>query len=948
MDLSQHYQLPFFDANGFQRKRCPSCDMHFWTLDPDTELCGDPPCVEYSFIGSPITDKAFDLAGMRERFLGYMEANGHERVRRQPVAARWRDDIYLNIASISNYQPHVTGGQIPPPANPLTVSQPCIRLNDLDSVGRSGRHLTQFEMMAHHCFNYPKGHRFAPKEAAGLDKLYFKDHTVELCHGLLDALGIDETSVTYKENPWAGGGNAGPAFEVLTHGLELATLVFMQWETDPQGEIQVKGDTYSEMDLQIVDTGYGLERFVWASQGTPTIYEAVVPHAVEKLSEEVDLAVRQDPAFAPILAEHAKLSCILDVDTGQKLRALRQEVAQRLGERGIDVTADELGRRLAPLEAVYAVADHTRCLTFMLGDGIVPSNVRAGYLARLLIRKSLRLLQSIDAEIPLYEIVRTHLEELRDDYPELWEARRTMEEVLELETDRFNETLARGRRLVQREVKDLDDGKGLGIPRLVELYDSHGMPPEIVQDVAQDAGVEIDVPDDFYARVADLHSTETLEEETEQAPPDLPSTERLYYQEATAKDFNATVLWSEQIPEDEREAHAVADDDPPSHRVILDQTCFYPEGGGQPADQGFLFVREETRRVIDVQSWGELIVHHLDGPIKVGEAVRGQIDWGRRQALTKNHTATHIIGGAARSVLGGHVWQSGAQKGTERSRLDVTHYQRISDEELREMETLANLMVLEGRPVEKVWMDRVEAEKKYGFILYQGGVPPGDDIRVVRIPEFDVQACGGTHAGTTGELGLIKIFRTERIQDGVERIEFAAGLSALREIQSREDILKASAETFDVPIEELPRTSQRFFDEWKAYRKEADELRKTVAKQRLGSLREEAETVGEIELVVARVDIDLDDLVTAVGELIEQPGTVAIVGGIHEGNAGLVAARSSDVDLDARELSQAGGRKLGGGGGGSPELARAGGPEADNIDEALAAAGEAAREQLGS
>ena len=141
MDLSQHYQLPFFEEQGFARKQCESCGLFFWSQDPSETLCGDPPCVEYSFIGSPITQREFDLHGMRERFLSYLESQGHERVRRQPVAARWRDDIYLNIASISNYQPHVTGGRIPPPANPLAVSQPCIRLNDLDSVGRSGRHL---------------------------------------------------------------------------------------------------------------------------------------------------------------------------------------------------------------------------------------------------------------------------------------------------------------------------------------------------------------------------------------------------------------------------------------------------------------------------------------------------------------------------------------------------------------------------------------------------------------------------------------------------------------------------------------------------------------------------------------------------------------------------------------------------------------------------------------
>jgi len=933
MDRSHEYELGFFDAEGFTRNQCSSCEAYFWTLDPDRELCGDPPCEEYSFIGSPITDESYGLKEMRERFLGFFESNAHERVRPQPTVARWRDDIYLNIASISNYQPHVTGGNVPPPANPLAVSQPCIRLNDVDSVGRSGRHLTMFEMMGHHCFNYDEDHPFRRQGQAGdADDYYFKERTTELCHEFLETLGVDPTSVTYKENPWAGGGNAGPAFEVLTHGLELATLVFMQWEADPSGSIEVKGDTYSPMDLQIVDTGYGLERFAWASQGTPTIYESVVDDVVDQLTAHAGVDPREDPKTAEILAEHAKLSCILEVDTGAKLKNLRSEVADRLADRGIDVAAEGLAERLEPLEHIYAIADHTRCLSFMLGDGIVPSNAEAGYLARLLTRKSLRLMQQVGIEAPIYDVVETHLEDLRDDHEHLWESRDQIQQMLEQETRKFEDTLDRGRRLVKRELEQQD---ALSSDRLVELYDSHGMPPEIVQDVAEEQGVTVDIPDDFYAHVSELHAQEEDEvENTGPEPPDLPETERLYYDDATVKDFTATVLWCGPDPVDEGQG------------VILDQTAFYPEGGGQPADEGFIFVREEAVPVEDVQNWGGLVVHQVPDEVKVGETVRGQVDWGRRQSLTKNHTATHIIGGAARSVLGSHVWQSGAQKKPERSRLDITHHKRITEEELREIETLANLMVLEGRPIDKTWIDRGTAEQKYGFVLYQGGVPDDDEIRVVRIPGFDVQACGGTHVGSTGELGLVKVFRSERVQDGVERLEFAAGLAAVKQVQAREDLLQEAAEVFEVPIEELPDTSERFFEEWKEYKKQAESLRAQLARERLGSLMDEAETVGPGQLVAARLDLELDDLVKAAGDLTSEDDVVAVVGGVHEGNPGLVVAASENLDVDARELVNAGASKLGGGGGGSPQLARAGGPNADRMDEAIEAAEEAAQRAL--
>jgi len=941
MDLASHYELEFFDEHGFLRKQCPSCGGHYWTLDPDRESCGDPPCQEYTFLGDPFTEASFDLPEMRDRFLSYLEANGHERVRPNPVVARWRDDVFLNIASIANYQPQVTGGDCPPPANPLAVSQPCIRLEDVDSVGRSGRHLTMFEMMAHHCFNYPEGHPFRRRGDAGdPDAYYWKERTVDLCHGFLDAIGVPLDTVTYKENPWAGGGNAGPAFEVLTNGLEVSTLVFMQWSQDADGPVQVKGDAYSDMDLTIVDTGYGLERFVWASQGSPTIYESVFPGTVDMLVEEAGSDPREDPKVERILAEHAKLSCVLDVDTGDKLFNLRQEVADRLADRGIEVTASELERKLAPLEAIYAVADHTRCLAFMLGDGIVPSNVRDGYLARLLVRKSLRLMDEAGIEVDLYDVVETHLERMRDDFGHLWDARDQIEEMLDLETERFEETLSRGRRLVRREIEEAG-AEALTTDRLLELYDSHGMPPEIVEDVVEDQGVDLDVPDDFYARVSERHDTAAPgeDEDTRPDPPDLPATDRLFYDDATVKDFTATVLWSGQGPDHEDLTG-----------VVLDQTHFYPEGGGQPADEGFLFVRENAVPVRDVQTWGDLVVHYVDADreVKNGETLRGKVDWGRRQALTKNHTATHLIGGAARSVLGDHAWQTGAQKGTDRSRLDITHYRRIGEEELREIETLANMMVLEGRTVEKTWMDRDDAEQRYGFVLYQGGVPDSDEIRTVRVPEFDVQACGGTHVNSTGELGLVKVFRTERVQDGVERLEFAAGLAALKEVQSREDLLQDVAEVFEVPIQELPSTSERFFQEWKRYKKEAEELREELAKHRLDGLAGEAELVGDAQLVATRLDLALDDLVAAAGDLVEEPGHVAIIGGVDDGDAGIVAARSDDLAgrVDARDLADAGGSVLGGGGGGSPQLARAGGPDADATDEAVEAAADRAREAL--
>ncbi|HUK93216.1 MAG TPA: alanine--tRNA ligase-related protein, partial [Methanomicrobiales archaeon] len=276
--LEDEYLLDYFRDKGLERRICASCGSAFWTRDPERTLCGDAPCEPYNFIGDPVF-RPHTIEAMREAFLSFFERNGHARIDRYPVVARWRDDIYLTIASIADFQPFVTSGVVPPPANPLTISQPCIRLNDLDSVGRSGRHLTLFEMMAHHAFN-TEG-----------NEVYWKDRTVELCDEFLASLGADLPRVTYKEHPWIGGGNAGPSVEVLIGGLEVATLVFMslgRQKTTEKG-IDLNSEMYYPMKLRIVDTGYGLERFVWASKGSPTIYDAVFPEMVSSVMSAAGL-----------------------------------------------------------------------------------------------------------------------------------------------------------------------------------------------------------------------------------------------------------------------------------------------------------------------------------------------------------------------------------------------------------------------------------------------------------------------------------------------------------------------------------------------------------------------------------------------------------------------------------------------------------------------------------
>ena len=485
--MSEGITLKFFQESGFIRQTCSKCKCHFWSL-VESELCGDAPCVEYSFIGKPLFPKPMNLDEAREAFLRFFEKNKHTRVDRASVVARWRNDIYLSIASIAVFQPHVTSGSSNPPANPLTISQPCIRLNDLESVGRSGRHLTTFEMMAHHAFNDDE------------KTYYWQNDTVRFCHEFYTELGLDGSKITYKENPWVGGGNGGEALEVLAGGLELATLVFMDLEEDPEGEIELKGIKFKRMPRSIVDTGYGLERLVWASQGTSTIYESVFPDAVSFLTKEANLVEKLKSSGA-LISENAKLCGVLSVDYGSDLTKLRNMVLKRLNSQGYDLSLPEFISTIEPLEKLFAIVDHSRALAFMFGDGIVPSNVKAGYLARMVLRRTVLLSKDINVPNILPKMVKHHIDNFSETYPELKQNESHILDMVNLEIERFTQTLERGRRAVKRAI----DSGGIDKEKLLELYDSQGLPPSVVSEFSEEQGHSIEVPDGFLAMVADRH-----------------------------------------------------------------------------------------------------------------------------------------------------------------------------------------------------------------------------------------------------------------------------------------------------------------------------------------------------------------------------------------------------------------------------------------------------------
>jgi alanyl-tRNA synthetase len=790
---AREYQLEFFKRMGFVRRRCRVCGSYFWTLNPEQEHCNDAPCVDYYFWRIPRV-RGLTVRDARRKFIEFFQRKGHEFIEPRPVVARWREDLYLTIASIVVFQPHVTSGIVPPPANPLVIVQPCIRLEDIDFVGLTmGRHLTSFEMGGHHAFNYPDR------------QVYWKEETVEYAFEFFTKeLGIPAEMVTFKESWWEGGGNAGPSFEVTVGGLELATLVFMQY--------RVVDGRYEPMSMRIVDTGYGIERIAWFSQETPTSFHAIYSELLPEFRKR--LGVEEPPS--KLLWAAARAAGRLDPESPESISQFYQRVSN---EAGLPL---EEARSLLEREAkLYAVLDHTKTIALMLGDGIVPSNTGEGYLARLVIRRALRTIKTLGSDVRLSELVQLQAKYWGQDYyPQLLSHLDYIIRVVELEEDRYKKTLERGLREVERILRRR---RRLTLDDLITLYDSHGIPPDMVAEAARKAGVNVEVPHNFYAIVAQRHGASgVVAREVEEKPrlpreivewaSKLPPTRRLFHEDPYMREFEANIL-------------AVRD-----RYVVLDATAFYPTGGGQHHDTGVLEACGSQYRVVGVEKAGDVVVHILDKPLDCTSGrARGRIDWGRRYRLMRHHTAVHVLLGAARRVLGDHVWQAGAEKTVEKARLDITHYEMPSREQLRKIEELANMAVLERIPVEAREMDRNEAEKLYGFRLYQGGVPLSPKIRVVKIGDWDVEACFGTHVANTAEIGSIKIVNVEKIQDGVIRFEIVAGSEVASYAAKLEETLDTIAGMVGGSRAEAVKRVEKLVEELRKSRQALSQLRKRLA-----------------------------------------------------------------------------------------------------------------------
>ena len=946
--------IPFWEESGHFRRTCSVTGLYFWTRDKNRTTSGDTNEDPYTFIGSPIID-GFPMRGkelkdsMRSSFLDYFSENNHSKIDPYPVIARWRDDIHLTIASIADFQPHVTSGQVPPPANPLCISQPCIRLTDVAAVGRSGRHLTTFEMMAHHSFNRPNDG----------EVIYWIDQCVRFCDDMLvNTFGISPLEITYVENPWSGGGNAGAALEVIVGGLELATLVFMNLEEHDDGDIVIKGLHYREMDLQIIDTGYGLERFCWAAAGTPTIYEAIYPESVSWLKETIgfesmvnDLNLNVDTTA--LLSELSRLAGILNIDVGTDVDSLYSKLIERLNAQKIKISVSDLKRLTEPLSSIYAIPDHMHALCNMLGDGLIPSNTKAGYLARMLARRVCRMKSDLNLNVTLAELGKHHIEK-HLDLQNFTQNEKGILLLLELEESRYYEMLRKGQSAVKTALQNIPKS-ATEVPDsiLFRLSEERGLNPDMVMAISYDLGWEnLSVRVGFSADMADRNARMTkdaakVRSKNKFLKESFLETSQDYYLDTNQTNFSAEVIYCDVLKNGYDKIsfsnEVIAE---PSHFVILDRTLFYPEGGGQLGDQGYFYQDESQITVLDTKVEDGVIIHFTDGFLRNGK-IDAEVDYTRRRQLMDHHTAVHIVGGAARDILGPHIRQAGSNKGQRYARIDLTHHSRMSRDLLDEIEDKANDIVQSNPKVEKIILHRAEADARFGFDIYQGGPPKHQEIRIIKIGDFDIQACGGTHHDEAGNVGELRIVRSSQVQDGVERLQIVAGDTAREHARKQERILSEASEILGVQSDDLPKAVMKFFQEWKSQQKTISNLEAEIVRLRTSGGGDEATHKDGIRYVVMESSGDSKQLMKMLSELTrdESIPTLAIIGSKDGGGKIIVATtentKASEM-YDSVEILNAISSHINGGGGGRPTFAQGGGSNPEGIPAAL----EAARKML--
>ena len=897
----RYYRVSLFDKEGFIRKKCSMCEKFYWTLDNSRHFCPDHE--NYSFIGKPPTNKHLDYVKAWKETEKFFRAQNHEIVRRYPVVCRWREDLYFTIASIVNFQ-RVVGNQVvfELPANPLIVPQMCLRFNDIENVGLSGRHYTGFCMIGQTCnADAPGG--------------YWKDRCIDLDFGMLtEGLGIKAEEITFVEDVWMGAGAFGYSLEYFVRGLELGNAVFTEFEGNE--------NDYRVMPNKIIDMGAGLERFSWITMGTPTSYDCCFGPVVSKLVDMTGTDIDRETLNKYFESISLKLEDKTAASSGgggggtSSIRDLKLLIAKEM-----KINEEQLSAFVAPYEAIYTVCDHIRTLVFAISDGALPSNVGGGYNLRVILRRALSILERLGWRnfIRVDDIAELHIDYLKQMYPELEEHREDVRTILQLEASRYSSSRER-MNSVAGSLKSNKKVKELTVEDLIRLYESDGITPDFLME----QGIIQNIPSTFYTRLAELHTSQVSSQASKPilGLENLPPTKLLYYQDESIRHFQAKVL---KIVE--------------GKYVILDQTAFYPRGGGQEPDTGDI----EGVKVVEVTKQADVVVHKIEVGGRIPsekQTVDGKVNARRRDLITKHHTATHIINSASRNTLGSWVWQNSAFKEENYGRLDITHHSTLTKEEVKNIERTANRVIRENHPVIIRTYDRGDAEQQFSFRIYQGGVVPTNNVRIVNINGWDIEACGGTHVKSSGEIGLVKIVKSERIQDGVVRLEFVAGEAAVSYMQQLDSQLASIAQTLGSSREKIIESFDKAMEEAESAKKKLRTLLRVVSPQIAKTISNQAKKLNSGVHLYATYDEELDEEChIAIGEkAIELDSHLVYLALISKGQGirvivfvGETARNNVKAGAIAKQISN----KLGGSGGGDSRFGQGGGGSKEMIKEAL-------------
>ena len=870
---------------------------------------------------------------IRSAFLDYFAKNGHQVVDSSPLVPRNDPTLMFTNAGMVQFKNVFTGMEKRPYSRAAT-SQKCVRAggkhNDLDNVGYTARHHTFFEMLGNFSFGD-----------------YFKENAIEFAWNLITRefeLPVEKLLVTVyheddeafglwkkiaglpdskiiriptSDNFWQMGdtGPCGPCSEIFyDHGshipggppgsadadgdrfIEIWNLVFMQFEQLPGGE-------RINLPRPSIDTGMGLERISAVLQGTHDNYE-------------IDL-----------------------------MRALTGAV-----EDLTDVTAD------GPQKASHRViADHLRASTFLVADGVLPSNEGRGYVLRRIMRRAMRHAQLLGARDPLmHRLVPVLVREMGRAYPEIVRAEALVTETLRLEETRFRKTLERGLSILEAESEGLGDGAKFSGETAFKLYDTFGFPLDLTEDALRARGISVDTAAFDTAMERQRADARASWSGSGEAATDavwfgirekVGATEFLGYG-TEAAEGSVVALLADGVEVSEIGAGRRG-------LLVLNQTPFYGESGGQLGDTGLLTGEGGVKaRVLDTQKkLGDVFVHEVEvesGTLTPGMALALEVDHARRRAIRANHSATHLLHEALRRVLGDHVAQKGSMVGPDRLRFDFSHPKPMSEEEIAEVSDIANAVILRNEPVETRLMAVDDAIASGARALF--GEKYGDEVRVVSMgtdpgngAPYSIELCGGIHVGRTGDVGLVTVLGESAVGAGVRRLEAMTADAARHHLDAQGKALQATAAVLKAPVGEVEARVAQLVEERRKLERELAEARRRLAMGGGEAAEEPARTVGSVKLLAKQVSgIDLKDLKSLADEGKKRLGSgiVAIVAVTEEGRAGLVVGVTPDLTdrYDAVALVRRGAEALGGkGGGGRADMAQAGGPDGANASAALEA-----------